>query len=261
MLDRLVEQARALAYPAIELHAQSQAISFYEQVRLCHLRRRVRRMRNQAFSHAPRPGTNGAAATSRTAPSPGGPRCAARRNIDFARAEALAETLALIGAARRYLYIYTRDLDPQLLDTEAALGALKQLAIGGQAGIRILIQEPQQPLRRGHRLIALARRLSSVFALRTPVQDSASAIPVGVSAQRQRRLLFPHARQPLRRRGRQLRAGEARAVARVLQAGLGALGKQRGTASSRHVTLVAVLAGPPKSSGGIDVSQRSTLQV
>jgi hypothetical protein len=27
-------------------------------------------------------------------------------------------------------------------------------------------------LRRGHRLIALARRLSSVFALRTPVQDS-----------------------------------------------------------------------------------------
>jgi hypothetical protein len=70
------------------------------------------------------------------------------------------------------LYIYTRDLDPQLLDTEAALGALKQLAIGGQAGIRILIQEPQQPLRRGHRLIALARRLSSVFALRTPVQDS-----------------------------------------------------------------------------------------
>jgi len=34
------------------------------------------------------------------------------------------------------------------------------------------VQEPQIPLRRGHRLIALAQRLTSVFAVRTPLQDT-----------------------------------------------------------------------------------------
>ena len=81
-------------------------------------------------------------------------------------------TCQVVSTARRELCIYTRDLDPPLFDSEAALDALKRLAIGGYASIRIVVQDPQQPLRRGHRLIALAQRLTSVFALRTPVQES-----------------------------------------------------------------------------------------
>ena len=167
MLDTLIEQARALAYPAIELHAQTKAVPFYEPfgfamygdefeecaIKHVHMRLELAPLvPPQRPAPPPRPEVHSVAVDSRE--------------------QALAETLALIGAARRDLYIYTRDLDPQLLDSEAALDALKRLAIGSRASIRILIQEPQQALRRGHRLIALARRLTSVFAMRTPVQDA-----------------------------------------------------------------------------------------
>ncbi len=167
MLDTLIEQARALAYPAVEMHAQTQAIAFYEQFGFaaqgdefveCGIKHF--HMRLDLAPTAP---------PQRPAPPP---RPEMRSVAVESREQALAETLALIGAARRDLYIYTRDLDPLLLDTEATLEALRGLAIGSRASIRILVQDPQQPLRRGHRLIALARRLTSVFALRTPVQDS-----------------------------------------------------------------------------------------
>ena len=72
---------------------------------------------------------------------------------------------------RREVYIYTRDLDPLLFDTEAALDALKRVAIRGRgASIRVLIQDPQQAIRRGHRLVTLAQRLTSAILLRTPTQ-------------------------------------------------------------------------------------------
>ncbi|HEY2396719.1 MAG TPA: GNAT family N-acetyltransferase [Rudaea sp.] len=167
MLDALVEQGRALACPAIELHAQVQAAPFYEQFgfaaygdEFVECAMRHVHMRLDLVPRAP---------PQRTAPPP---RPEVRSVAVDSREQALEETLALIGAARRDLYIYSRDLDPQLLDTEVVLDALKRLAIGGHASVRILVQDPQQPLRRGHRLVALARRLSSVFALRTPVQDS-----------------------------------------------------------------------------------------
>jgi predicted GNAT family N-acyltransferase len=172
MLDTLIEQARALAHPAIELHAQIPAVPFYEQFGFakygdefveCAIKHFHMRLELTPIVPPPRP-----------APPP---RPEVRIVAVDSREQALAETLALIGAARRDLYIYTRDLDPLLLDTDAALEALRRLAIGGGASIRILIQNPQQPLRRGHRLVALSRRLTSVFALRTPVQDSDMQYP------------------------------------------------------------------------------------
>jgi len=167
MLDTLIEQARALAYPAVELHAQAQAVAFYEPAGFavygdafeeCGISHVHMRLMLAPLVAPPRP-----------APPP---RPELRVVAVESREQALAETLALIGATRRDLYIYTRDLDPLLLDTEAVLDALRALAIGSRASIRILVQDPQQPLRRGNRLVALARRLTSVFALRTPVQDS-----------------------------------------------------------------------------------------
>lgn len=172
ILDTLIEQARAVAYPAIELHAQITAVPFYEQFGFakygdefveCAIKHFHMRLELAPIVPPPRP-----------APQP---RPEVRILAVDSREQALAESLALIGAARRDLYIYTRDLDPLLFDTDAALEALRRLAVGGGASIRILIQDPQQPLRRRHRLVALARRLTSVFALRTPVQDSDMQYP------------------------------------------------------------------------------------
>lgn len=167
ILNTLVEKARSLAYPAVELHAQSDAVQFYEKfgfatygeefvecgIKHWHMRREL------PPSAAPeRPGPP--------------PRPEVRIVAIESREQALTETLRLIADARREVCIYTRDLDPALFDTEQGLDALKRLAISGRgASIRILVQEPQQPAQRGHRLIGLAQRLTSAFALRVPVQD------------------------------------------------------------------------------------------
>jgi len=167
MLTTLLDAARALAYPAVEMHAQSSALPFYEKfgftrygdefdecgIKHFHMRLEL----------AP------AAQPERRGP---GPRPETLTVNVETREQALEETLKLIGAAKRELCIYSRDLDPNLFDTEAVLDALKRLGIGGRGGsVRILVQEPRVPSQRGHRLIALAQRLSSVFAFRTPQQE------------------------------------------------------------------------------------------
>ena len=172
MLNALLEQARALAYPNIELHAQSQAVPFYEHfgferygeefvecgISHWHMRRELTPLE----------------APARPAPPP---RPEVRIVAVESRDQAAAETLALIADARRDLWIYSRDLDPQLFDTEEMLDALKRFAVGGRATIRIIVQEPQLAVRRGHRLISLAQRLTSVFTLRTPTQDEDRQYP------------------------------------------------------------------------------------
>ena len=168
ILHTLLEQAHALTYPAVELHAQTQAVPFYEKFGFAidgeefvecaieHFRMRLDLIHD--------------AAPERLAPPP---RPEVRRIAIESHEQALAETLRLVGDAKRELCIYTRDLDPALLDTEPMLEALKCLGIAGRgASVRILVQEPQQPARRGHRLIALSQRLTSVFTLRTPVQEN-----------------------------------------------------------------------------------------
>jgi hypothetical protein len=151
----------------VELNAQTQAVPFYEKygfatygdefvecaIKHFHMRKELT-LPSAPERHAPPP------------------RPEIRTVAIESREQALTEALRLISDARRELCIYSRDLDPALFDNEQALDALKHLAITGRgASIRILVQEPQQPAQRGHRLIALAQRLTSVFAFRTPVQD------------------------------------------------------------------------------------------
>jgi len=151
--------------PQVELYAQTDAVPFYEHFGFerygdeyveCGLPHVNMRREVAPLAPPPRPGPP--------------PRPEVRSVAVESREQAAAETLALIADARHELCIYSRDLDPLLFDHEAALDALKRLAIGGRASVRILVQEPQQPLRRGHRLIGLAQRLTSVFSLRTPTQ-------------------------------------------------------------------------------------------
>jgi len=168
MLNLLGEQARALNYPDVELHAQTQAVPFYAkfgftpfgdefvECDIKHFNMRRALVPVEAPVRAPLP------------PRP------QRRSVNVdSREQAAAESLLLIEAARRELCIYSRDLDPALFESDAALEALKRLGVSGRGtSIRIIVQEPRLVIARGHRLIPLTQRLTSVFALRTPTEDN-----------------------------------------------------------------------------------------
>ncbi|MEP6634779.1 MAG: GNAT family N-acetyltransferase [Luteimonas sp.] len=97
---------------------------------------------------------------------------AMRRKLDGptaieTRDAAVAIAGALIRRARRSLWIYSRDLDPGLLDAPEILEGLRNLAVGGHGGeIRILLQDADAPQRAHAPLIALAQRLPSIFLFR-----------------------------------------------------------------------------------------------
>ena len=83
-------------------------------------------------------------------------------------AAAIAITTALVLQARRSLVIYSRELDPGLLDSPAVLEALRAFATAGHGGeVRILLQDTAAPQRALAPLLPLAQRLPSVFSFRT----------------------------------------------------------------------------------------------
>ena len=163
----LLEQARALRYPEIELHAQSHAIAFYARLGFepcggefeeCGITHRSMRRTIEPAGNRQLPAL---------APKP-----EALVLLVEDREQALAAVASLLADARSEVAIYTRDLDPALFDVTATLDALKRVALSGRsARIRVLVQDARTPLRQGHRLIALAQRLSSAIELRTPVDE------------------------------------------------------------------------------------------
>lgn len=165
LVRSLVERAREQGIAELTLHAQTHALSFYtrcgfsaygEEFDECGIPHRMMRM-----ALAPLPVFHPTAALEETPP----PRLIAVGDREDAR----AAVLELIGLARRELCVYTRDLDAVLYDTEEALEAFRRIGTAGRgASVRILLQQPSVPLRDGHRLLHLARRLPSVFAFRTP---------------------------------------------------------------------------------------------
>lgn len=86
--------------------------------------------------------------------------------IDGAAA-AVSVTVALIAQARRSIRIYSRELDPGLLDAPPVLEALRQFAVSGRGGeVQILLHDADAAQRALAPLLPLAQRLPSVFALR-----------------------------------------------------------------------------------------------
>ena len=166
IMRALVERARQIGYPALELHAQSYAIPFYsrfgfeaygEEFMECDIPHRMMRL---VLEPAPAPYKPAARLDETPAPK--------LMPIEN-REQALAAVLELLALARRDICFYTRDLDPGLYENDAVLDALKRIGVSGRgASVRIVIQQPAIPARDGHRLINLARRLPSVFQFRTP---------------------------------------------------------------------------------------------
>jgi len=168
MLNLLVEQAQALNYPDVDLHAQTHAVPFYEKFGFAKYGDEFVECGIAHFNMRRELAPMAAPTRKLVPPRP------ERRVVNIeSSGDAVNETLRLIDEARHELSIYTRDLDPILLESEPALEALKHLAISGRgARIRIIIQDPRAVIAHGHRLLTLAQRMTSIFALRTPTQDN-----------------------------------------------------------------------------------------
>lgn len=167
ILRLLLEQARAQRRPMVEMHAQTHAIPFYarfgfvvhgEEFLECGILHRMMRLALETTAEPERP------------PPPPKPRPKVLTAGD--RAQARVAVQILLDETRHELAFLTRDLDAELFDTPAALEALKRIGLSGRrARIRILVQEPRRAIADARRLIALAQRLPTTFALRTPVEE------------------------------------------------------------------------------------------
>lgn len=80
--------------------------------------------------------------------------------------------LLMATQAARELRIFSRDLDAALYDHQDFLAAVRRLSLTRRDyPVRVLAFEAQTAVRRGHRLIELARQLTSKIAIRRVPAD------------------------------------------------------------------------------------------
>lgn len=167
MLQTLVDLARSLGYPQIELHSQKSAIGFYERYAFeavgdeyleAGIVHQTMRRSLDPFPEVER--------------APPAAAAEAREIMLESLPQTTQLALDIVSTARRNLWLYTRDLDKLLFGTSTMLDALKRFAIQSRGGeLRILLQSPRAPLSEGHPLIPLAHRLSSCIRFRVPQEE------------------------------------------------------------------------------------------
>lgn len=148
LLSALMVQARELGWRELSLHAQVSAIAFYA--------------RHGFLPYGPRFEEAGIQHQSMKL-------LLDAVNPVETRDAAVAAVLGVIGTARRSLLVYSRELDPGLLDTPEVMAALRRLATGrdaGQVQVQVLLQDPAAPQRALAPLIGLAQRMPSSFGFR-----------------------------------------------------------------------------------------------
>lgn len=160
LLEVLIDAARNRGWPEVTLHAQTHALPFYAA---------------QGFE-----------AFGDEFMEAGIPHRKMRKRLDASLREIRSEaevrefSLAAITAARRELRVLTRDLEATLYAHPGVIDALRQFATSGRGPqVRILVIEPERLQGDGHALLPLAQRLSSVFALRTPVDPEDRQVAEG----------------------------------------------------------------------------------
>jgi hypothetical protein len=85
------------------------------------------------------------------------------------RQESAAATLELVKQCQLKLAIISRELDPFVYDTTEFVEAVRKLAINGRfVEVRILVFEPELIVRRGHKLLDLAGKISSFIEILKP---------------------------------------------------------------------------------------------
>ena len=146
MLAALMVEARKQGWPAVSLNAQVSAEAFYARQGFIP---EGERFMEAGIEHQSMR------------------RALAGPTVVENLAGAIAATTAVVTQARRQLRIYSRELDPGLLDNAAVLAALRRFSTGNPGGeIRILLQDAATPQHALAPLLGLAQRLPSVFAFR-----------------------------------------------------------------------------------------------
>jgi hypothetical protein len=88
------------------------------------------------------------------------------------QAEMCAVAHALAAQAQRSLLLHSEDLEPAIYDETAFLDAVSRLARSrSKSRIWILLQDTRKVVQHGHRLIEIARRLSSAIQIRRPAMQ------------------------------------------------------------------------------------------
>src|SRR5690606_25949564 len=157
LLHALLRQARELGWNDIILNAQVSAQSFYARHGFVPV--------GERFIEA------------------GIEHQAMRRRIDRPQAiessdAAVAATAAIIRQARRSLHVYSRELDPGLLDAPRVLEAMRELCTRGDGiQVQVLLQDAAAPQRALAPLLALAQRLPSAIAFREVADPVDRAYP------------------------------------------------------------------------------------
>lgn len=165
LMEALMDEARALGWPEISLNSQTHAMPFYarhgfEVVGDEFMEAGIPHRKMRKALGSPDPGR-------RPRPVPMGD--AALREF-ISEAEVRDFAVELLGRARREIRVFTRDLEPALYGAPALIDALRGFATSGRGPtVRILVVEPERLRGESHPLLPLAQRLSSVFALRTPI--------------------------------------------------------------------------------------------
>ena len=169
ILTTLLDQARELGLTRSHLHSQTHALGFYA--------RHGYLPEGPEYEEADIPHRNMVLDLG--------------QRIDFDGWAANARAAVRVAAlARRSLALFTRDLEPQLYNEELFLAEVRRIAISGRyARVRVLVQDSARAVREGHRLVELARRLSSFIEIRKPHADHASLIETFLVAD-ERALLY-----------------------------------------------------------------------
>lgn len=144
LLAALLERAAYLGWREVSLHSQATAIGFYARHGFLP---RGERFMEAGIEHLTMHRLLGAPQPVET------------------REAALAALAGIVAGARRGVLIYSRELDPGLLDRADAVAALRRFATGGGL-TRVLLHDPAAPQRALAPLIALAQRLPSGFEFR-----------------------------------------------------------------------------------------------
>lgn len=92
-------------------------------------------------------------------------------NVDSSE-ECRIATLSMARQAAREIDIVSRQLDPQIYDTQEFCDAVSKLALGSRrARVRVLVRNTDAVVKSGHRLVNIAQRLSSFIEIRVPAPE------------------------------------------------------------------------------------------
>jgi len=88
------------------------------------------------------------------------------------RSEIQATCASMAAQTARELRIFSRDLDPWLYDQTDFLESVRQLALRSPRSlVEILVLDTEPAIHQGHRLIELARQLTSRIQIRCPPEE------------------------------------------------------------------------------------------